>query len=150
MVESPEKTASALLSKENRQRTTKHDKMINAADPPQQVIPLANAPLILSFPGVSPAEANQYAADLAGALRDTHPDVQAEQRRDRDDTLDFGATLVLILGSASATMVARGVAAWLARNSGVKLQISADGSVVASNLDSRDASRIVEALSHRK
>jgi hypothetical protein len=114
------------------------------------VIPLANAPLILSFPGVSPAEANQYAADLAGALRDTHPDVQAEQRRDRDDTLDFGATLVLILGSASATMVARGVAAWLARNSGVKLQISADGSVVASNLDSRDASRIVEALSHRK
>lgn len=124
--------------------------MMNAADPPQQVIPLDKAPLILSFPGVSPAEANQYAADLAGILRDTHPDVQAEQRRDRDDTLDFGATLVLILGSASATMVARGVAAWLARNSGVKLQISADGAVVASNLDSRDASRIIEALSHRK
>jgi hypothetical protein len=124
--------------------------MMNAADPPQQVNPLDHAPLILSFPGVSPDEANQYAADLAGALRDTHPDVQAQQRRDRDDTLDFGATLVLILGSASASLVARGVQAWLARNSGVKLQISADGNVVASNLDSRDASRIVEALSHRK
>jgi hypothetical protein len=107
------------------------------------------SPFLISFPGASTAEANRYAAELASALREVDQDLKAEQHRDREDTQDFGATLIVILGTASATAVAKGVAAWLARHSGAKIQINADGSVVASNLDSADAARIAEAFNRR-
>jgi hypothetical protein len=111
---------------------------------------MSTSPLIVTFPDISTAEANRYAAGLAAAIRDSDRDVQVEQRRDRPDTQDFGATLAIILGTASATAVAKGVAAWLARHSGAKIQIAADGSVIASNLASEDAARIAEAFTHRK
>jgi hypothetical protein len=83
-------------------------------------------------------------------LRGVDQHLQATQRREREDTQDFGATLALVLGTASVTAVANGLAAWLARHSGARIQIAVDGSVIASNLNSRDASRIVEALRNRK
>lgn len=105
---------------------------------------------VVSFPGTSSAEANRYAAGLASAIRDADQDVKVEQQRDQPDTQDCGATLVIILGTASVTAIARGVEAWLARHSGAKIQIDADGGVIASDLDSRDAARIAEAFSRRK
>jgi hypothetical protein len=102
---------------------------------------------ILSFPKVTIAEANQYATDLAMNLRDVSDDVKVEQRRTRADTQDFGATLVIVLGTASATAIANGVASWLMRHSGARIEISRHGAVVATNLDSRDAARIAEAFS---
>ena len=107
-------------------------------------------PFVITFPEDSIAQANRYAADLAAAIRELDEEVQVEQKRDRQDTQDFGATLAIILGTASVTAVAKGISAWLARQSGAKIQISADGSVIASNLDSRDAARIAEAFSRRK
>ena len=105
---------------------------------------------IISFAEASPAEANRYAADLATALREVDEGLKVEQRRDRQDTQDFGVTLAIVLGTASVTAVAKGVAAWMARHSGAKIQINADGSVVAANLDSPDAARIAEAFSRSK
>jgi Effector Associated Constant Component 1 len=108
------------------------------------------SPFIISFPGSSTAEANRFASGLATAIREAERDVSVEQKRDRPDSQDAGATLVLVLGTAAATAVAKGVEAWLARHSGAKIQISKDGSVIASNLDSRDAARIAEAFKPRK
>ena len=108
------------------------------------------SPVIISFPETSVAEANRYAAELAAAIRDSDCDVTAQQKRDTPETQDLGSTIALILGTASVTEVARGVAAWLARHSGAKIQISTDGNVIASNLDSHDAARIAEAFSQRK
>lgn len=107
---------------------------------------MTQSPFVISFPGVSTAEANRLASGLAAAIRDTDREVQVEQQRDRPDTQDFGATLAIILGTASVTAVARGVEAWLARHSGAKIQINKDGTVIASNLDSRDAARIADAF----
>jgi hypothetical protein len=111
---------------------------------------MTGSPFIISFPSLSTAEANRLASGLAAAIRDSDRDVKVEQRRDQPDTQDFGATLAIILGTASATAVARGVEAWLARHSGAKIQINKDGSVIASNLDSRDAARIAEAFKTRQ
>jgi hypothetical protein len=105
---------------------------------------------VLGFPAASVAEANRYAADLAASLRSIHPDVSAAQQRERGDTQDLGATVVLVLGTASVTAVAHGIAAWLGRHSGAKIQVSTDGSVLASNLDSRDAARIAETFQKKK
>jgi hypothetical protein len=111
---------------------------------------MVEGPFFITFPGVSLDEANRYAADLGGSLREIDQEIALEQRRDREDTQDFGATLAIVLGTASAAALAKGVATWLARHSGAKIEISADGTVLASNLDSRDAARIAAAFSRRK
>ena len=83
-------------------------------------------------------------------IREVDRHLKVEQSRDRQDTMDFGATLVIVLGTASVTALAKGVAAWLARHSGARIEINADGTVIASNLDSGDATKIAEAFGRRK
>src|SRR5262245_3290128 len=110
---------------------------------------MSNQQVQLKFQGVSDKDANLLAASLLEALRDVGPDVNVQRERARADTQDMGATLVLILGTAAVQALAKGISVWIARNSGVKLEIVRDGAtrVVASNLDSGDAARIAEALS---
>lgn len=104
--------------------------------------------LIVTFPDTSTAEGNRFARTLAEALRDADPNVLVDRQRERPDTQDFGATLAVILGTAAATAVAKGIGVWLARNSGARIEIRRKGEVVlaATHLDSRDVSRIAEAL----
>ncbi len=111
---------------------------------------MSASPFIISFPGTSTADANRFASALAQVIRESDREVQVAQRRDQPDSQDFGATLAIVLGTASATAVAKGVAGWLARHSGAKIEITADGRVIASNLDSRDAARIAEAFKKNK
>jgi hypothetical protein len=108
---------------------------------------MTREPFIITFPDTSRAEANQYASDLAATLRDLPGGIVVEQRRDREDTQDFGATLAVVLGTASATAIAQGVAAWLKRHSGASITINRDGEVTGNNLNSQDAARIAEAFS---
>lgn len=107
---------------------------------------------MLSFAGVSDAEGNQLASSLAEALEDVDPDITVKRHRERPDTQDFGATLAVILGSAAATAIAKGISTWLARNSGAKLEIRCNGELMlaASNLDSKDAAAIAKVFSLRK
>jgi len=110
---------------------------------------MAAEPLILTFPNASTAEGNRHASTLAESLRDIDPNIVVDRQRERPDTQDFGATLAVMLGTAAATAVANGIAAWLARNSGARIEIRRKGKVVlvATHLDSKDVSRIAEALS---
>jgi Effector Associated Constant Component 1 len=75
-----------------------------------------------------------------------------DRQRERRDTQDFGATLAVVLGTAAVTAVAKGVAAWLAKNSGSRIEIKRKGKavLVATHLDSHDVPRIVEALSREE
>jgi hypothetical protein len=107
--------------------------------------------VVLSFPGCSAKDANLHVQTLAESLTYTDPNLTLERRRDRTDTQDFGATLAIILGSAAVSTLARGIANWLARNSGARIDITTeDGQVLASNLNSGDVPRIIEALSGRR
>lgn len=105
----------------------------------------------VSFVDTSSAEGNRLASTLAEALRDTDPDVRVSRERERADTQDFGATLAVIAGTAAGTALAKGIAAWLARNSGARIEIRRAGEVVlaASHMDSKDVARIAEALSNK-
>jgi hypothetical protein len=109
---------------------------------------MENESLILSFPGVSAADGNVYAGTLSNDLLRIDPSLKVERSRTNPDTQDFGATLILVLGTASVQAVVRGLTSWLVRNSGARIDITTStGKVVAKNIDSRDASRIAEALS---
>jgi hypothetical protein len=105
-----------------------------------------NTSFTITFPDSSVGEANRFAESLARALRDVGPEVSVERERTRENTQDFGASLVLVLGTTSVTLLARGISAWLAKNAGAKIEISSGGKVLAKNLDSSDAARIAEAF----
>lgn len=109
---------------------------------------MAGDSLTLIFPDTTLAEANQLAGSLQECLSDTDPEVKVDRRRLSADTQDFGASLAVMLGTAAATALAKGIAAWMARNSGVSIQVRRpDGSIVVlTHLNSRDVPSIVAAL----
>jgi hypothetical protein len=104
--------------------------------------------LTATFPDATAAEANRFAGTLSESLQEVDPTVVVQRRRERSDTQDLGASLVVVLGTATATAFAKGIGAWLARNSGARVEFRRDGEVifVGSHLDSKDIPRIAEAL----
>ena len=110
---------------------------------------MSDDPIVISFADASTAEGNRFASNLSDSLRDLDPGIVVKRQRDRPDTQDFGASLALILGTAAANSVAKGIATWLARNSGVRIEIRRKGEVVlaANHLDSKDVHRLAELLS---
>lgn len=101
--------------------------------------------ILLNFPGLSADRANRCAQSLQQELRAV--DVNAEQSRTSSESQDFGATLAVILGTASVTALARGIQTWLARNN-VQLEISTGaGKIIARNIDSHDAAAITASIS---
>jgi len=105
--------------------------------------------LVITFPQASAAEGNRLAGTLADALRDVDANIGVDRQRARQDTQDFGATLAVMMGTAAATALAKGIAAWLARNSGAQIEIHRKGEMVlkATHLDSKDVARIAQAIS---
>ena len=97
----------------------------------------------IRFRDCTPDEANAYSEELQQELREADPNISLVRLKDNHEAQDFGATLVLILGTGAITAVAKGFSAWIARSSGAKVVITKDGEVMAENIDSRDAARIV-------
>lgn len=106
-------------------------------------------PLTIRFVEATAAEGNRLASTLAEVLRDVDRSVVVDRQRERPDTQDLGATLVVLLGTAAATAVAKGIGSWLARNSGARIEIRRGDKVVltATHLDSKDIPGIAAALS---
>lgn len=102
---------------------------------------------IIRFRGVSDDEAGILAEDLRREILDAAPDVTATRQRANPDAMDFGTIIGLVVGSSAATSVAHGIALWLARNSGVNIQIvSENGYVLADNVSSANAAAMVAAV----
>ena len=108
----------------------------------------------ITFLNTSPDEANQKAVELADWLKDAVHQanlLEAKPERTEKDSQDFGATLVLVLGTAAATAVAKGIQSWLASRTGTSIEITdAHSGIVATNIDAKSAAEIVKAWSERK
>jgi hypothetical protein len=109
-----------------------------------------NEPFLIRFLDTSLAQANLDARSLAESVKDVGPNLSAEVVRESPETLDFGASVAIILGTASVTAIANGIARWLARNAGAKIEIRQDGAVLATNLNSTDAAKIAQAFSQKR
>lgn len=93
------------------------------------------------------AAAGRAAGALADRLRETEGVESAERSKARDDTMDLGAIITVIAGSAAATAIAQGIAAWLKARRGTKLRVTRpDGTVV--ELDGVDPETGLQALKH--
>jgi hypothetical protein len=104
----------------------------------------------IKFEGVSAAEANQYASELRNTLLDAIPDVKVDQRRDDIRSQDFGATLVLILGTPAVIAISKAIGNWLQLRNSASLTIENDGRVIARNITSKDAAKLAELMLTKK
>lgn len=107
----------------------------------------------IRFEGLSSAEASVEAQRLQEILADASPDVDVKLRRERAESMDMGATLVLLLGTPAIIAAAKGLAAWLAQRgkrpgSLVVERVGANGSIERFRFDgdSADAAKVAEAL----
>jgi len=105
----------------------------------------------VAFPDVTEDVANVYAEDLQRVLEDAlAPGDRVERRRTRADSQDFGATLVLVLGTTAVTAIAEGIRTWLARNSGAAIDVTVGGSkrvtLHGRNLDSQAVQALATAI----
>jgi hypothetical protein len=71
--------------------------------------------IALRVDGANVADSNVFAAELKEQLHDQLPDAKIETRRERADAQDFGATLVLVLGTPAIIALAKGISMWLAQ-----------------------------------
>lgn len=105
---------------------------------------------LIEFIEATAKDANEYAEDLANVLLDVSPDVEVTQKRARPSAQDFGATLVLVLGTPAAIAIAKALGDWLKLHHSVKITIKTkDGAFVGENLTAKDANRLVQLLQHR-
>jgi hypothetical protein len=103
---------------------------------------------VLRFPDAGINDANRYARSLRDTLRELDESgARLEVQRNDPESQDFGATLVLVLGTSAVAALAEGIKTWLSRNSGARIEILQNGRIVAEHLDSKDAAAIATALS---
>src|ERR1700724_1882840 len=96
--------------------------------------------LVITFADAFTSDANRFAGDLAEALCDVDPSITVNRQREISDSQDFGSSLLVVLGTAAATAVAKGIAAWVARKSGARIEIRRKGKgiLTAAHVDSKD------------
>lgn len=98
---------------------------------------------MITFDDVSAAEANRYAQELRNALLDSSPDIKVDRKREDAYTQDFGATLILVLGTPAAIAVAKAIGDWLKLRNSASLTIkNSKGQATAKNITSRDAAEL--------
>ncbi len=106
---------------------------------------------IITFDDISAADANRYAEELRQALLDASPDVSVHRRRDDPRTQDFGATLVLLLGTPAVPAIATAISNWLALRNRASLTIKRDNEeIVVQNITSRKAAELAQLLLSRQ
>lgn len=93
--------------------------------------------LTVDFEGSIAADATRLAADLARHVNATIDGVEAAVAPGNADTMDFGATVTLLLGAPSIIILARGIADWIRRQGDPTLVIKrgSDSVVVKGGLD---------------
>ena len=100
---------------------------------------------VIKFESTSTAAANRYADELREAILDASSDVQVTLKKDDPSTMDFGGTLVILLGTPAVIAIAKGIGNWLKRRNTACITIEApDGRVIARNISSKNAARLAE------
>lgn len=103
--------------------------------------------ILIRFPDTSAAKSNDFAEALRQDLLDAVPGLTVERHREDPTTLDFGATLILVLGAPATLILARAIRKWACRTNAARIEFATkDGSFSVKNVDSRDVASIVKAL----
>jgi hypothetical protein len=112
--------------------------------------------VIVRFEGLSSADAGVEAQRLQETLLDASSDVSVTLKREQTESMDMGATLVLVLGTPAIIAVAKGIAAFIGQRGKrpgtlVIERVGADGAIerVHFDGDSADAAKVASTLQPR-
>jgi nitrogen regulatory protein PII-like uncharacterized protein len=87
---------------------------------------------------------------LRDALLETDSEVTVEIVKDDKNTMDMGATIVLILGTPAAIAISKGIADYI-RRAGVTVTVSSDEKeVTIKNMKSEDVANSLKAIFSKK
>jgi len=107
---------------------------------------------VIEFPGVSDAQAGQFAeeleSDLTSALEDEKATDKVERIKIDPETQEIGTVLAVILGAKATVALAVGFWHWMSRKNQATLTIKLkDGTIVEiRNTNSEDIAKQIEAL----
>lgn len=101
--------------------------------------------LKISFPGQTAADAGILAAELEEEIQMAGEDVTVRRVRESPDSQDFGATLILILGTAAVTELAKGIAAWIKKKGATVEFTVGDKKLLVRDVDSSNLPGILAA-----
>jgi len=104
---------------------------------------------VIRFEGLSALAATEQAAMLQEVLKAAATDTRVDVVRDSGETMDMGATLVLLLGTPAIIAIAKGIANFIARERSSLIIETARGKVVFSG-NSGDAAKIAAAFGQGK
>ena len=82
---------------------------------------------LLSFDGVSPAEANLYAEELREVLLDATTEIAVQRQRENPLAQDLGASLALIMGTPALVAAVNAIGNWLQKRHSASLTILSVG-----------------------
>src|SRR6266487_3940017 len=100
---------------------------------------------LLSFGGVSSAEANRYAEELREALLDATAEIAVQRQRENLLAQDLGASLVLVMGTPALVAAVKAIGDWLQKRHSASLSIvTAENKIVAENLTNKDAAHLLQ------
>jgi hypothetical protein len=103
--------------------------------------------LHIEFERVDAAEAGRLAESLREYVLDADASVEATRRRQDHSSMDFGASLALLLSAPAIVAVAKGIGSFLERYQTARIRITRpDGSIVVENLSSRQAAQLAARL----
>jgi hypothetical protein len=105
-----------------------------------------NETVILSFPKARKDDANIFAEELRKELRRLDPNLTVDKQRDTEAAQDFGATLAVIITSAAATALAKGIANFISKR-GTKISIRlGTNQIEATGIESKDLAALMTAI----
>jgi hypothetical protein len=94
------------------------------------------------------AQANRGAAELRSTLEKAGDEIQIQTIKERHDTQDLGATLILVLGTKAAFTLAKAIHSYIAKRGDRVVIETNDGKILASGSGATniDVSKTVAAL----
>lgn len=97
--------------------------------------------------GTNAAECDQSIAGLMDQLQTSANSIQIERVREKKEYMDFGATVAIVVGSAAATAIAKGIADWMAKNQAARLEIDTEtGKVLIENVNGKNLVQMKELI----
>jgi hypothetical protein len=102
-----------------------------------------------SFVDVAPSAGDMLARNLSDYLATDVGQAEISRKRSDPRNQDFGATVVIILGTPAMISIARGISKWIARNRDVKITMTRtnkEGSTQEITVDGHAGSRVEEIV----
>lgn len=94
---------------------------------------------LLSFDGISEAEANRYAEELREVLLDATTEIAVQRQRENQLAQDLGASLVLIMGTPAVVAVVHALGNWLQKRHSAQLTImTGEKKMVVEGVNNKD------------